>query len=1137
MRAHAIVIGIDNYSKPEWRLTGAVRDAVAFARWAVTVGGVDPKDLTLLLSPLPDGPPLAELLKADQGAPDLFAQRAEASFEYLSKTIYAYQKGAGKDADRLWFYYAGHGLAPPAGAPDAGPLMVPADIQDIGYYIDMQAQPIGLETFRGRMEDTEPKEQFFFVDACRDVIPVEGNKVLSTQLLWDVRKIEDENLATQNVFLATTAGKRAKELRGHGLFSRALLPALRGLGPQLSDPLEEPPAGQRSYSRLLFNDVVEFVTDRVKEAIQEISKKPPQELSGVEAAEQQIPYARANRIKGNIVIAEFPSDALPTVKIAAILDPAAARGFARIEFRTFDKAVRGWITTSNPKPVGPPLPEVTEFELPGGTHHLRITANGFEEDKRDILVYEEKRFPIELRPLPPLPQPRFDERVRFLPELAPPLPSGGGPHGPGSIEDTESIVTSTTATIIVRCDDRLARVAVADARGKELKRDYGEVTISGLVPGPYYVSAETSSADRVKQTIYAEAGPPVEIALNIAAPVGSALGRILIERNILFDGNYSEPSENFGPVANAKLGSILAYSAWAARWPESAGFHRLRDLGVDPLPSLKSSGSALQVLIGDIAETGAPFARDCQVQLEVASNSAPLSSDVTGSNRSIPISLSPFPGFPIAYQGSALLSPGPIRARVEMPGFAPASFALALLPRFITVLVISREEDGNIDVQQYLNPIDPTVPVAPGFTAPMVDDVRLVELAWRALQGLDPLDAIEHNGLLQGKRSNPLLGIIAGYRMYGTEREQQFRVTTEPPANKAVAGNSPLWNMVYLFPGLPDVHVLAGMYDRDRRDEHFQRAMDTGTPVLVEGFWTLIEWLTAKAMRENRPPPAMQQGVLPGMVWTSFTDAPRAESIESLRVVTPTGRNYARDALDDFIPAVARAVGRLSVDDGPVPFISTAFLVAPQLLLCPGFALLSAHEHEDGSWTMEKGLRVRFEIGDAASERTVTRILQTLRPPRILVTNDNTLGVGPGDNWWPVLLELSEPIATAPLVISRTSPEVGQRVCVIGFPFFDARIGNEAFAQHFTGSAGEKHVMPGSVLRSPGDGWMFDYDCFTAAGTAGGPVVDLETGNVLGMHVAASPMSPMSPMSESRKRGMAIALTRFHDHPDLMPWR
>src|SRR5215216_1825782 len=147
MRAHAVVIGIDSYPKPEWCLTGAVRDAVAFARWAVTAGGVDLKDLRLLLSPLPDGPPLAELLKADQGAPDLSAQTTDASWQSIAKTFQAYRTGAGKDADRLWFFYAGHGLAENAAAPGAGPLVVPADIDDIDFYINMK--PLGLEMFRG----------------------------------------------------------------------------------------------------------------------------------------------------------------------------------------------------------------------------------------------------------------------------------------------------------------------------------------------------------------------------------------------------------------------------------------------------------------------------------------------------------------------------------------------------------------------------------------------------------------------------------------------------------------------------------------------------------------------------------------------------------------------------------------------------------------------------------------------------------------------------------------------------------------------------------------------------------------------------------------------------------------------------
>src|SRR6185503_20124713 len=282
----------------------------------------------------------------------------------------------------------------------------------------------------------------------------------------------------------------------------------------------------------------------------------------------------------------------------------------------------------------------------------------------------------------------------------------------------------------------------------------------------------------------------------------------------------------------------------------------LRHLGVDPL-SLHVDQSAVQILVGDIADPDACFARECRVQVE-SSSPALVVDDITipGSSQlnTESLSLASLANFPAALQASAVLSPGPVRLRVEMSGFATASFALTLLPRFVTVLVIAREGNGEVDVQQYFNPIDPLQPIHPEFPTPKEDDVRLVELGWRALQGHDLLDEVEYNGLLERKRSNPLLAVIAGYRMFGTEREEQFRKLSAPPPPGEIT-ESALWNMVDLFPGLPDVHVLAGMYDPDRRDEHFQRAMDTGTPVLVEGFWTIVEWLAERAIKQQQPAP------------------------------------------------------------------------------------------------------------------------------------------------------------------------------------------------------------------------------------------------------------------------------------------
>jgi V8-like Glu-specific endopeptidase len=640
------------------------------------------------------------------------------------------------------------------------------------------------------------------------------------------------------------------------------------------------------------------------------------------------------------------------------------------------------------------------------------------------------------------------------------------------------------------------------------------------------VSAELTGADRVQQVVYAEAGERYEIPLDVTtAPLAPTLIENLKASNIEVDGSYAEPSENFGPIANARLGSILAYAAWAARWPESWGFHRLRGLGVDPLPSLNWEQSALQILVGDISDPEASFARDCSVQVEsTGATLVPGNVVILGDNRpeTESLSLVSLPNFPAARQASAVLPPGQVRLHVEMPGFAAASFALTLLPHFVTVIVISREANGEVDVQQYYNPIDPLQPVHPQIPAPLPDDVRLVELGWRALQGRESLDSVEYDGLLYGKRSNPLLAIIAGYRMFGTEREDQFRRFPAPPPPSVIT-DSALWNMLTLFPGLPDVHVLAGMYDRERRDEHFQRAMDTGTPVLVEGFWTLVEWLTEKAIREQFSAPILRQSVLSGMVWTSFTETERAQRIEGLHVVTSTGHTRAADAPEKFLE-VARSVGRLEAGIPGSQFLCTAFLVSPRLLLCPvHFAVQFAEPQADGSWIMRSEARVRFDLTDGASEHVVQGVVRTLRPPEYLDVDGGALPREALEQCWPVLLLLSEAAAAQPLVVSRDAPEAGQRVCVIGFPRSDARISNDMFAAHFAGSAGEKHVMPGAVLRSPGNTWTLEYDCFTADGTSGGPVVDLQTGAVIGIHVAASQVK------DGRKRGIALAMTHFSE--------
>ena len=1040
MRAHALVIGIDRYPKSEWNLTGAVRDALEFADWVVKAGGVAPENLTLLLSPVGDA----------KGA-------KKATRKAILEAFHKYEKGGAKDADRFWFYYAGHGLAAPGQDTAAGPLVVPADVKDIDFYVNQE--PVGLELFRGAMQDVLPKQQFFFIDACRDVLPATSNKSLVQQLAWDVRKIDDDQLSTQAVFLGTTAGQKSKEVRGKGLFGRALIAALRGLGPQLRAPSSPPPPGETLRRRLVFTDLVSFVREEVERSLTAMTDLD-------DAGRKGIPYSRLNRITEEISVAEFVEGTLPKMKVFALVDPADARESARIEFLKYDEE-EGWVPRKNPPPAGPGVPEEAPFQIGGGKYWVRVKADGYRDDQREILTYDGKTYVFELTKIAAEAAAAEAFGFEAMPAAAP-MPS--------------------TGKLVVSCQDPKARVAVFDGGGNELARAYQKVELEDLAPGAYRVSAELTGAERKEENVVVRAGETTTKVLSLAAPRGAWMEKILQEHNIAADHDSVKLPGDLGDVANMRLGSLLAYGAWAARWPNLESFAPLRAIGVDPLKGLKATQSAVQVLIGDPGESGDSLLDDCRVWIEGAAD---------------PLPLQVLPKLP-AVQASAVQASGPVRVRVEMPGFAPASFALTLLPGFITALIITREADADIDIQEHMNPIDVTKPAGEGFSLPLPDDVRLVELAWRALEGRDPLDDIEFGGLLAGKRSNPMLAVIAGYRMFRTKRQEEFRRTA-------------LKNMLRLFPKLPDVHVLAGMYEPEERDEHFQSAMDAGTPALAEGLWTLTEWLGAKSVRTGVPAPLLQENVLPGMIWTAFTPRMRASRIGEMRIVSTSGRSSTGDSADAAVLwKAAQSCGRIEFV-GANPVAST-FLVAPDLVLCPVHVVAAFATLAGGTWTMQKKILVRFDLADATHDREITSVLRTLLPNEAN-PDGGSIDVQTLDICWPVLLQLKTKVTLPPLSFGK-APAVGQRVAVIGFPF-DYSIPSKTFAQQFAGASGEKHAMPGTVRRAPGKTWTLDYDCFTAVGTSGAPVVNTDNGTVVGMHVVGKPTD------EGFKVGVGIEMSRL----------
>ena len=1028
MRAHAVVIGVDHYpGHPDWDLKGATRDALNFAAWVTKYGGVAAGDLTLLLSPPPGQTPAGVAF----GMPDRRTIH-DTLDEYLDK-----RKARG--ADRFWFYYAGHGLAPAGGGPGEGPLMVPMDTHSLKH------DTIGMELFRQSMQDVEPKEQFYFIDACRDVLDVKESKTLTQRFYWDPRDINDNKLATQVVFFATTVGKKAKELRGQGIFSRVLLTALHGMGPQM----QQSAVSRAGRLSLYFNSLNKFVRDVVARELADVEGLDDDERS------ESVPYATIGRVIDDVEIVQFEVKDLPKAKIETVVKPVAALTAARLEFVEWSNAAADDVPVPDPAPIEP-LKEKHTFELRGGTHKVRVKARGYRTQTWPLLVYRDKSFLLELSQA-------AEEGLESLP---PPGPTaGGGPSG------------ATTGTLSASAVDRLTRLSVVDGSGEIRARGIGSLRET-LPPGSYMVRGELAGMPAKEEAIVVQPGAVTPVTIDIAP------------------GTYVDPSENLGQVANAKLSSILAFAAWAARWPKTYGFHRLREIGIDSLPQLEKNGTAVQVLIGDAMRDPA-FLELCTAALQRSD---------TGALE--PLALAPFALAPIVdargLQGATVENRASVRVRIEMPGFVPTTFPLTLLPRLITVMVVTREKNGTVEVQQHFNPIDPTQPVADGFEAPRLDDVRVVDLGARALENREPLGDNEYARLVAAKGTNPMLGVIAGYRTVGTTHASRF-------------SDTPLHNLLAGFPGLPDVHVVAALHRPEERDAHFTRAMEAGTPVFAEGFWALFDWLTREAGRRNLAPPVLRQPLTSGMVWTSFLDAPTEET-GTVRIVTTSGRTSLAAMSDErSVMVAARSAGRIARDDGS--FLSTAFVIAPRIAVVPvhvaqAFAAVDAN----GRWRLQKRTSISFDLADPTSTRRVVEVLRTVRPDG--EADGGSLDAAMLEICWPVLLRLEGDAPAPALPIAAKASADGERVSVIGFPVDTGTPATAEFAHHFAVASGEKHVMPGTVERTAGTTWTFDHNCFTAPGTSGGPIVN-QAGEVVGMHVAGRASE------DGFKTGTGIAMTRF----------
>jgi hypothetical protein len=230
--------------------------------------------------------------------------------------------------------------------------------------------------------------------------------------------------------------------------------------------------------------------------------------------------------------------------------------------------------------------------------------------------------------------------------------------------------------------------------------------------------------------------------------------------------------------------------------------------------------------------------------------------------------------------------------------------------------------------------------------------------------------------------------------------------------------------------------------------------------------------------------------------------------------------NILEDQRED-VEVAQRAVGRLELYGHPeYDWAGTAFLVTETTLLTTRRTAEYFLENRGETWGFRPGITAWMDYG--AEYQRVASAGYKVR---------GVIGVHPSHDL--ALLEVEPPqlrqgSAPAPLPLAGRAPDrlEGRPVYLVGYPVWDARRNEpEALTRIFRDVYNVKRVQPG-VLRGTlqfREVQLLRHDCGLLGHSAGGCLVDLETHQVLGVHLTSRYLEP----------GTAIPLWSLRNDPLL----
>jgi V8-like Glu-specific endopeptidase len=198
-----------------------------------------------------------------------------------------------------------------------------------------------------------------------------------------------------------------------------------------------------------------------------------------------------------------------------------------------------------------------------------------------------------------------------------------------------------------------------------------------------------------------------------------------------------------------------------------------------------------------------------------------------------------------------------------------------------------------------------------------------------------------------------------------------------------------------------------------------------------------------------------------------------------------------------MLKKVIPSIGRIELENHHTyPWVGTGFLVASDVIMTNRHVAEVFAKKKGSKWVFTPPVKGKIDYReeyqrDKAREFRLTEILHIDGAYDLALLRVSKKG-------------LKSEKSPVPLTVASSAPKAikNRQVAVIGYPAFDSRNAENEMLRIFESIFNVKRMAPGEATRlsTMGGVKILEHDCSTLGGNSGSCVVDLETGQVLGLH-------------------------------------